>query len=89
MKATLLFHERRFFEDGAIMEMRVWRVPLPVSPSTHGLKYRLFYGYPGRRLVGYENERGKGHWHFEGAEMKCKFRSVETLLRTSSRTLRQ
>jgi Family of unknown function (DUF6516) len=57
MKARFLFHERRLFDDGAIMEMKIWRLPEPVPPTTHGLKYRLFYGYPGRRLVGYDNER--------------------------------
>jgi predicted transcriptional regulator len=25
-----LFHERRLFDDGAIMEMKIWRVPEPV-----------------------------------------------------------
>ena len=39
MKAQLLFYERRLFDDGALMEMKIWRVPEPVPPSTHGLKY--------------------------------------------------
>jgi len=41
----------------------------PVAPSTHELKYSLFYGRPGIREVGYEHERGKGdHRHVGGAE---------------------
>lgn len=48
--------------------MVIWRVPSPVPPSAHRLKYSLFYGRPGVRAVGYDNERGKGdHRHFEGA----------------------
>ena len=42
MKAKLLFRERRLFDDGAIMEMTIWRVPTSVPPTTHGLKYSLF-----------------------------------------------
>jgi len=81
MKAQLLFHERRLFDDGAIMEMKIWRVPKPVPPSTHGLKYSLFYGYPSRRLVGYDNERTKGdHRHLDKQELPYIFVSVEQLV---------
>jgi Family of unknown function (DUF6516) len=81
MKARLLFRERRLFDDGAIMEMKIWRVPKPVPPTGHGLKYSLFYGYPGRRLVGYDNERAKGdHRHLGGRELPDNFVSVEQLV---------
>jgi hypothetical protein len=80
MKA-LLFHERRLFDDGAIMEMKIWRVPEAVPPSTHRLKYSLFYGYPRRRLVGYDNERGRGdHRHLDDPELPYTFVSVEQLV---------
>jgi hypothetical protein len=69
------------YEDGAIAEIVLWRVPAPVSPSTHDLKYSLFYGRPGVREVGYDNERGKGdHRHFRGAETVYCFVSVEQLM---------
>ena len=81
MRARLLFHERRLFDDGAIMEMKIWRVPRPVPPTTHGLKYTLFYGYPGRRVVGYDNERTKGgHRHLDDRELPYAFVSVEQLV---------
>ena len=41
MNAELLIRERMVFEDGAILEIRVWRVPEPVRPSRHWLKYSL------------------------------------------------
>jgi Family of unknown function (DUF6516) len=45
------------------------------------LKYRLFYGRPGERFVGYDNERGKGdHRHIEGRELRYRFVSVERLI---------
>jgi len=34
IKAELLFHERIDYEDGAIVEMVLWRVPTPVPPTT-------------------------------------------------------
>jgi hypothetical protein len=81
MKAELLFHQRIDYDDGAIVEMMLWRVPQPVPPSIHPLKYRLFYGRPGVREVGYDNERGKGdHRHFLGREHPYTFSNVEQLM---------
>lgn len=45
----MLFHQRIDYDDGAIVEMAIWSVKSPVPPSTHGLKYSLFYGRPGLR----------------------------------------
>jgi hypothetical protein len=81
MQAELLFRQRIDYDDGAIAEMVLWRVPAPVSPSTHRLKYSLFYGRPGIREVGYDNERGKGdHRHFKGVQTNYLFTSVEQLM---------
>lgn len=81
MKAELLFEQRIDYDDGAIVEMVIWRVPEPVPPSRHDLKYRLFYGRAGARDVGYDNERGKGdHRHFQGIESIYEFKSVEKLM---------
>ncbi|MGD0155258.1 MAG: DUF6516 family protein [Terracidiphilus sp.] len=81
MKAELLYYRRMDYDDGAIVEMVLWRVPAPLLPSVHGLKYSLFYGRPGVREVGYDNERGKGdHRHFQGTETAYKFESVEQLM---------
>ena len=81
MKAELLFHQRIDYDDGAIVEMRLWRVPSPVPPSTHGLKYSLFYGRSGVREIGYDNERGKGdHRHYRDVETTYTFNTVEQLM---------
>lgn len=81
MKAELLFRQRIDYDDGAIVDLVLWRVPRSVPPSTHGLKYLLFYGRPGAREVGYDNERGKGdHHHFQGRETPYVFSSVEQLM---------
>jgi hypothetical protein len=81
VKAELLFQQRIDYDDGAIVEMVLWRVPLPVPPSKPGLKYSLFYGGPGVRDAGYDNERGKGdHRHFRGVETAYTFVSVERLM---------
>ena len=82
MGADLLFHQRIDYEDGAIVEMVLWRLPESVPPSTHGLKYRLFCGRPGIREVAYDNERGKGdHRHIKGNEYPYLFSTVEQLIK--------
>ena len=81
MKAELLFSQRIDYDDGGLVEMVLWRVPKPVPASSHRLKYSLFYGRPGVREVGYDNERGKGdHRHIQGVETAYKFTSVEQLM---------
>ncbi len=80
-KAVLAFHDKQVLPDGAIVEMTIWQVSTPVSGSTHSLKYRLFYGKEGHRLVGYDNERGKGdHRHVAGREERYVFVSPEKLI---------
>ncbi len=63
------------------MEIKVWRVPNPVQPSKHEYKYSLFYGRPNLRLVGFDNEQGKGdHMHVAGAERPYSFTDLDQLL---------
>ena len=81
MKATRVFYDRMEYADGAIVEMVIWLVPQPVEGSAHRLKYSLFYGRPGERLVGYDNERGKGdHKHFVDREEPYPFTTPEALV---------
>ena len=55
--------------------------PQLVPPSDHGFKYRLVYVVGGVRLVGYDNERGKGdHRHLGARELAYRFVDVPTLL---------
>jgi len=81
MSAELLFRQRLDFDDGAILEIIVWRVPKPVSGCRHGFKYRLFYGYAGQRLIAYDNERPKGdHRHHGKTEEAYVFETPEKLI---------
>ncbi len=81
MKGTRLYCDKATLPDGSVIEMVIWRVPKPVPPTSHGLKYRLFYGFAGQRIVMYDNERGKGaHRHFRGRENRYRFVSVERLV---------
>jgi hypothetical protein len=80
MKAEKLLHEKRVLRDGAIVEMVIWKLPTPVLGSDHAYKYRLFFGRDGRRIVCFDNERGKGdHCHLDGEEKPYPFTSVEQL----------
>ena len=81
MKATRIFSDRMDYGDGAILEMTIWSVPKPVLGSVHHLKYSLFYGLPGQRLIGYDNERGKGdHRHVGDREEAYAFTSPEAMI---------
>ena len=81
MKASRLFHDKTSLPDGSIVEMSIWQLEGTSPERPHGLKYSLYYGRAGERIVGYDNERGKGdHKHIEGRELRYRFVSVEQLV---------
>jgi len=81
MKAKRIFYDKAVLADGAIVEMTIWELPQAVAERQHALKYSLFYGRDGQRLVGYDNERGKGdHKHVGAVETRYKFVSIEKLV---------
>jgi hypothetical protein len=80
--ARRILYRKRYYQDGTISELTLWLVPNPVRGSAHSFKYSLFYGRPGTRLVGYDNEPGKGdHRHYEGREELYVFTTPEQLIR--------
>ena len=81
-KATLIFRDKQIDPgDGSITEMVLWQTDEPVPGCKHRFKYRLFYGYPDRPLVRYDNERGKGdHRHLQGLEEPYGFRGEKQLI---------
>ena len=82
MVAQLLFRDKYVYAKGAIREMVIWRLPHPHDERPHRLKYRLYYGYPGKPLVRYDNGRGKGDHRHEGdRNTRYTFVSVEQLIR--------
>lgn len=79
--ATLIFRDKLVFSDGAIQEIVIWRLPSADPERPHGLKYSLFFGKDGRRIVGYDNERGKrDHRHYGMSEERYEFTTVEQLM---------
>jgi len=78
--AELLHREKRSYAGG-IVEIVIWRVPKPVAPSEHPYKYRLVFIRDGKRVIGYDNERGKGdHRHSGKTEMPYRFIDEAQLL---------
>ncbi len=81
MPAKLIARFKDITADGAILELVVWKVPAPVPPTEHGYKYSAVYVVDGVRVVGFDNERGKGdHCHLDGTEMPYTFMGVEQLI---------
>lgn len=81
MNAELITSFKDVTDEGDIIELVVWRVPQPVPPSTHEFKYRAAYVMGGVRVVGFDNERGKGdHCHIREHEQPYRFSTVEQLV---------
>ena len=80
-RAQLLYDLKRQYDDGHVVQARIWHVPSPVRGSAHNLKYSLFYGHEGQRLVGYDNEAGKGdHRHYGDRQEIYGFTDLEQLV---------
>jgi hypothetical protein len=81
MVAQLITSIKNVNPDGSILEVVIWKVPKPVPPTEHGYKYRAVYVVDGVRIVGFDNERGKGdHCHIDGKELPYAFIGVDQLL---------
>jgi Family of unknown function (DUF6516) len=80
-KAILLFRDKANYPDGAILEMTIWQIPERTAERLHGLKYSLYYGRSGERIIGYDNEAGKGdHRHYRDHEEAYEFITPERLI---------
>jgi hypothetical protein len=80
-KASIVYHDKAALPDGGVVEMKIWALPQATSERPHGLKYSLYYGRDGVRIVGYDNESGKGdHRHLREREEAYRFTTVERLI---------
>ena len=80
----LRYHLKRVFPEGDIMEIRIWEVPKS-KDFPEGVKYSLVYilidERGARRVIGYDNERGKGHHrHYFDKEERIEFTGWEELV---------
>jgi hypothetical protein len=79
MKAELVFHEKRYFTDASLQEVKIWKVP-ESKDKPHGLKYSFAYIVNDERVVGYDNAEGKGdHRHYRNKEYPYKFQGLDKL----------
>jgi hypothetical protein len=81
MTAMLIVGSKEITPDGDVIAIVVWRVPMPVPPSHHDFKYRAVYVVGGKRVIGFDNERGKGdHMHIDGREQPYFFTTIEQMI---------
>lgn len=81
-RATPIRREKIIDEDGNILELVIWRVPL-TAQSPAGVRYRLAFVRTGETTpaVPYDNHSPKGHHrHIEGMEEAYAFAGVGQLL---------
>jgi len=73
-------HRKEQDTDGHITEIKIWSVPVS-EHAPHGVKYSFVYIVNGIRVIGYDNERGKGdHRHIGGKEYPYTFTTPWQLL---------
>lgn len=81
MKAELILSAKEIISESELTEIVVWSIPTPVESSDHHFKYSLVYIVNGVRIVGFDNERGKGdHCHLNGVEHRYQFISMDQLV---------
>ena len=81
MPANEILIDKQLYEDGSFVQFRIWQLTEPVVPATHLYKYSIVYIVDGIRVIGFDNERGKGdHFHLHGVEYRYQFVSIRSLL---------
>jgi len=79
MRASLIYHEKRFFEDGSFQEIKIWQVPKS-KDRPHGLKYSFTYIVNDERVIGYDNYKHKtDHRHDRNEEYPYEYRGLDKL----------
>ncbi len=80
MKAEPYYLYKRLYENGDIIEVKVWRVEKS-GDKPHGFKYSLVFIREGKRQIGYDNAERKGdHRHYMGKEYQYVFRGIDGLI---------
>jgi len=80
MKAKLLMHTKDNFEDGSIIEIKIWSVAKNLD-KPFGLKYSLVFIEKNQRIIGYDNSEQKiDHRHYKNFEEPYNFKDIETLI---------
>ena len=76
----MVLNEKLFLkQENAFVKLRVWRVPKSRF-FPEGVKYSFALIHTGKRILGYDNERGKGHHkHIYEKEEKISFVSYKEL----------
>ncbi len=83
--AKLKYHLKRIFPEGDILEIKIWEVPKS-KDFPEGIKYSMVYvkvdEEGARRILCYDNERGKGHHrHYFDEEERIEFKGWDELVR--------
>ena len=58
--AELILHDKQKTKEGDIIEVKIWKVEKS-RDFPDGIKYSFVYVHNEKRVLGYDNERGKGH----------------------------
>lgn len=79
--ATLHLHEKKVFENGSVLEMKLWEVK-PTGVYPEGIKYSLIFIDTGsdKKLL-MDNHSPKGHhYHINDEQFEYKYVSIEKLI---------
>jgi len=79
-KAKLVIKDRFEFQDGGIVEIRIWEVPTS-QDKPHGYKYSLVYIAKGKRVIGYDNAESQGDHKHDGEKAEAyEFNGIDKLI---------
>lgn len=79
--AILLYYNKHITPEGDIIKWKVWKVDKS-KYFPDGVKYSLAYIHKNKKIIGYDNERAKGHHkHYFEKEESYIFVDVKKLFR--------
>lgn len=79
MRAEPYYIYKRLYENGDIVEVKVWKIEKSID-KPHGFKYSLAFIRAGKRIIGYDNAERKGdHRHYKNKVYHYEFKSIDKL----------
>ena len=87
MPARPVIHEKWVTNGGDLLEIKVWSVDRSAS-FPEGVKYSMAFIHGDERVLGFDNERGKGHHeHRLGRESIMEYRDLTHMLRKFEKSI--
>jgi len=87
MEVKLIYYDKSKTKEDDLIEIKIWNVP-ESKDFPDEIKYSLAFIHKGERLIGYDNEKTKGHHkHIRNKEIEIEFKNTNQVIEDFKRDI--